>query len=72
MTTWGSDLNADIEIALFREGREGKVHAITMVFHGTWMGMRKNMDHGEEEKKANRLRRGSWQNYHDRMFVGSK
>lgn len=40
MTTWGSDLNANVEIALFGEGREGKVHAITVIFHGTWVGMR--------------------------------
>lgn len=40
MTTLGSDLNADVEIALFGEGRESKVHAITVILHGTWVGMR--------------------------------
>lgn len=41
MTTRGSNLNTGVEIALFGERRECKVHAITVLTHGTWVRLRR-------------------------------
>lgn len=40
MTTWGSDLNADVKIALFGEAGEGNIHAIAVISDVAWIGMR--------------------------------
>lgn len=50
MTTWGINLNADVEVALFGEGRERKIHAIAMVGYATWIRLIKKSVSDEERK----------------------